>query len=147
MNRMRLWPDGEPIPDGILRDAIESADLDTLAAALRAEEGSGEALPNPREAARTAVELAKRYASLVRQDERNAAPLREQTERDRQLFGSIPELATDVCDLDGLSRIGDVLFRGAQLPSTRLPATGKGTRQLPEPGPTPRESSESAHGE
>jgi anion-transporting ArsA/GET3 family ATPase len=147
MNRMRLWPDGEPIPDGILRDAIESADLDALAAALRAGEGSGEALPNPREAARTAVELAKRYASLVRQDERNAAPLREQTERDRQLFGSIPELGTDVCDLDGLTRIGDVLFRGAQLPSTRLPATGKGARQLPEPGPRPRPSSESAHGE
>ena len=63
------------------------------------------------QAARTAVELATGYASLVRLDERSAAPLREHAERNGQLFGRIPELPRDVCDLEGLARVGDFLFR------------------------------------
>lgn len=123
MNRMRLWPDGEPVPASILRE-IESADLDALAAALSATAPRGEPLEQPRASARTAVELAKRYASLVRQDERSAAPLRDQAKRDGQLFSRIPELPGDISDIDGLTQIGDVLFRGAKLPSTRADAAG-----------------------
>jgi len=115
VNRVRLWPDGEAVPETIASAAIETAELDALADALGQAPGAGD----PRAAARTAVELAKRYASLVRQDERSAAPLREQAQRHGQLFGQIPELPRDVCDLDGLVRIGDVLFRGAKLPESR----------------------------
>ena len=117
VNRMRLWPDGEPVPESIADGAIETRDLEALAGALAAQGP----LPDARAAARTAVELAKRYASLVQQDERSAAPLRDQAERDRQLFGRIPELPSDVCDSSGLLRIGDVLFRGERLPHSRPP--------------------------
>jgi anion-transporting ArsA/GET3 family ATPase len=121
MNRVRLWPDGEPIPESIVDGPIESADVDALAAALAAAPDADFAV---RKAARTAVDLAKRYASLVRQDERSSAALRDQARRDGQLFGRIPELPSDVCDLDGLVRIGDVLFRGAQLPESRPGGAG-----------------------
>jgi hypothetical protein len=61
--------------------------------------------------ARTAVDLAKRYASLVQMDERSSAPLREQAARSGQFFRHIPELPHDVRDLSELSRIGELLFR------------------------------------
>jgi len=121
MNRMRLWPDGEAMPDSILGETIESADIDSLANALAqasASHGGADAPRDPRIAARTAIELAKRYASFVQQDERNAAPLRDQTQRDRQVFARIPEFAQDVRDIGGLVRIGDVLFRGLRLPTS-----------------------------
>ena len=115
MNRMRMWPDGEPIPDSMQGDAIESADVDVLARALAGDAGD---LDAGRTAARTAVEVAKRYASLVQQDQQSAAPLREHAERHLALFGCIPELPGDISDLAGLVRIGDVLFRGARIPTT-----------------------------
>ncbi len=119
MNRMRLWPDGERVPDTLLREPVESASIDALAEALS--RSPGEPLEKPRLAAQTAITLAKRYASLVLQDERSAAPLAEQTARDGRIFGCIPELPRDVHDLDGLIRIGDVLFRDAKLPDSRKP--------------------------
>ena len=118
MNRMRMWPDGEPIPDSMQGDAIESADVDALARALASEGTDAGDLDAGRTAARTAVELAKRYASLVQQDQQSAAPLREHAQRHLALFGCIPELPGDISDLAGLVRIGDVLFRGARIPTT-----------------------------
>jgi hypothetical protein len=110
------------MPDSILGETIESADIDSLANALAqasaSHGGGGDAPRDPRIAARTAIELAKRYASFVQQDERNAAPLRDQTQRDRQVFACIPEFAQDVHDIGGLVRIGDVLFRGLRLPTS-----------------------------
>jgi anion-transporting ArsA/GET3 family ATPase len=137
MNRVRLWPDGEPIPPSMLGEPIESSDLDTLARALapelkernernerREERAGGAHVASAREAARTAVEVAKRYASLVQQDHQSAAPLREHAARNQQLFGCIPELPRDVCDLESLARVGDVLFRGVKLPDTTESASG-----------------------
>ncbi len=111
VNRMRLWPGGE-VPASMRGGTIESADVEALAAAL----ASGPR-PLPAEtamhAARSAIAGTKRYASLVVLDQRSASPLREQAERNHQIVGCIPELPRDVCDADGLLRIGDVLFRGA----------------------------------
>jgi anion-transporting ArsA/GET3 family ATPase len=125
MNRVRLWPDGEPIPASMRGEPMESSDLDALARALAPtlEEGRNDESAS-RAAARAAVEVAKRYASLVQQDHQSAAPLREHADRHQQLFACIPELPRDVCDLDSLSRVGDVLFRGARLPATSRAATG-----------------------
>ncbi len=130
MNRMRLWPDGESVPDGLSQGPVETADLDALAAALSAADAANPGdteLGDPRAAARSAVELAKRYASLVQQDERSASALRDQTERDRKLFARIPELPRDIHDLDGLVRIGDVLFRNLRLPSSQAGASDAGS--------------------
>jgi anion-transporting ArsA/GET3 family ATPase len=109
MNRIRVWPDGEEIPAAMSEASIDSQDLQTLADALAPLAGE-----TALAAARSAVDAAKRYASLVQLDRNSAGPLRDQTERNGQLYGRIPEFPRDVCDCDGLLRIGDALFRNTE---------------------------------
>jgi anion-transporting ArsA/GET3 family ATPase len=104
VNRVRLWPGGGPPPP---LDAAE-ADLPRLAAALAA---GGPPEPSA-EAARAALALARGYAAWVERDARATAALREAMRGQGRFFGEIPELPSDVHDLEGLARIADAIFRG-----------------------------------
>jgi anion-transporting ArsA/GET3 family ATPase len=111
MNRIRLWPEGA-LPEARFFDEPPSPDeLLALAGQIeRAYDGELRSLDSMA-CARTAVALAKRYASLVQLDERSSVPLREQAEQSGQFFRHIPELPHDVSSLCELSRIGEMLFR------------------------------------
>jgi anion-transporting ArsA/GET3 family ATPase len=111
MNRVRLWPGEGEIPASLRGDGVDPRDVETLARALEATRTGTTPLTDGGAAARTAVELAKRYASLVQCDHQSSAPLREYAARNHQLFGVIPELSRDVRDATGLRFIGDALFR------------------------------------
>jgi anion-transporting ArsA/GET3 family ATPase len=101
VNRARLWPSGELPTEG---EQPADADLQTLAAALRASEG--ESFPS-QTAARAAVDAATGYAEMVRSDARSTQPLRARTERQDRFWGCIPEFEEDVHDLAGLARVAD----------------------------------------
>ncbi len=108
VNRVRLWPGGGPAPTvfGLARfDSEIASDLERLGNALEGDR-AGDGLA----AARAAVDLAKRYASLVRVDEAGVAPLRSRCARAGWFLRCIPELPHDVHDLGSLTRIGRFLF-------------------------------------
>ena len=109
LNRMRLWPDGE-VPTRLLHGEVEAADLQALADLL-ASGGDGLASGVAEQAAHSAVEATKRYASLVQLDQQSTAPLREEAERSGRIVACIPEFPRDIGDADGLLRLGDLLFR------------------------------------
>lgn len=103
VNRMHVWPDGgvpPTFPD--TNDALGALG-DALAADAPADFPA-------EDAARAALETAKRYAAWVRRDQNATRSLRERTERSGRYWGSIPELADDVHDLLGLSRIAELIF-------------------------------------
>jgi anion-transporting ArsA/GET3 family ATPase len=107
VNRVRLWPDGEP-PPVLEREAAPAAeDLAALAAALAG--ACGPELP-AEQAARAALDAAKGYAALVRRDARATSALREQAQGQGRFWGQIPELPDDVHDLPGLARIARAIF-------------------------------------
>jgi anion-transporting ArsA/GET3 family ATPase len=110
VNRARMWPGDEPAPDGgsdIANDPRLATDLSRLASAL---EVAG--AKDPELSARAAVQAAHEYAGVVALDAQSMRPLREQTRVRGIFFRTIPELPRDVHDLDGLSTIGQLLFRG-----------------------------------
>jgi len=111
VNRMRLWPthslldafgDAPPALDD--REAVEE-DRKVLAEAL-AELGDDRS----DDVAAGAVEVARRYASLVRRDLRSTRALQEHAQRSGFFFRRIPELPQDVHDLLGLIQVGRHLF-------------------------------------
>lgn len=107
MNRIRSFPEGEPPPSG---STPTPEDLAKLADALARAAGTQSGAFDPNAAAETAVAVANRYAAIVEMDQRSAQPLRTYTDRHDQLFLQIPQLEGDVSDLDGLSRIGELLL-------------------------------------
>ena len=111
MNRVRLWPGEGDVPACLRGNGVDPRDVEALARALTTSSRGTTGLADGLAAARTAVELAKRYASLVQLDQQSAAPLREHAARNDQIFGVIPELSRDVHDTSGLACIGDALFR------------------------------------
>jgi anion-transporting ArsA/GET3 family ATPase len=98
-NRVRHWPDG-PVPE---RVAAKGADRRRLVEALAA--GGEEGFPADA-AADAAIACAEGYAALVRRDEEALRGLRERTRAAGRFWRSIPEMETDVHDLDALSWIG-----------------------------------------
>jgi anion-transporting ArsA/GET3 family ATPase len=101
VNRIRLWPSGDLPAEG---EQPSDADLQTLAAALRASEG--ESYPS-QIAAKAAVDAATGYAEMARSDARSTQSLRARTERQGRFWGCIPEFEEDVHDLVGLARVAD----------------------------------------
>jgi anion-transporting ArsA/GET3 family ATPase len=111
LNRARLWPDGALPEARFLDEPPTPAQLQALAGEIeRAYDGDPRSLDSMA-CARTAVDLAKRYASIVQMDARSSAPLRERAAQSGQFFRHVPELPNDVRDLSELSRIGEMLFR------------------------------------
>ncbi len=109
VNRVRLWPNGEPARSGLeqyTRDDAFDADFERLARALERGEnaGDGEA------AARAAIEVVREYDSLVRLDRQSTTALRKHSRRSGLFFRCIPEFPRDVHDLAGLSQIAVHLF-------------------------------------
>ncbi len=102
----RLGSDRLP-GDGVQRENMQAQEA--LEAALA--EASPAGFP-VREAARTALETARDYATWVRRDEHATSLLRQHTEKSGRYWGQIPELADDVHDLAGLAQIADLIFRG-----------------------------------
>jgi anion-transporting ArsA/GET3 family ATPase len=111
VNRVRLWPSGELPAEG---GEVGDADLQALAAALRASEG--ESYPS-QIAAKAAVDAATGYAEMVRGDAHSTRPLRERTERQDRFWGCIPEFEADVHDLGGLARVADQIVRRNREPN------------------------------
>jgi anion-transporting ArsA/GET3 family ATPase len=106
-NRIRVFPGGNT------RDATAQAapeDLSALADALRRAAQDRTPDFDPIAAAGTAARLANGYASLVEMDHECTAPLREHSLRNGQIFLEIPQLERDVSDIDGLLRLGRLLF-------------------------------------
>jgi anion-transporting ArsA/GET3 family ATPase len=107
VNRVRRWP-GKTLPETLAPDRdADPADLAALAAAFRESEGPG--FPADA-AARAAVTAATGYADLVRRDEGVTAALMERTRKRGRHWGTIPELAHDIHDLDGLAQIAQMIF-------------------------------------
>jgi anion-transporting ArsA/GET3 family ATPase len=102
VNRVRLWPGGEP--PSLLEAGAEAdpADLTALAAALA--EACGSEIPAA-EAAQAALDAAKGYAALARRDARATRTLRELVEAEGGHWGQVPEFPDDVHDLAGLAQI------------------------------------------
>jgi len=101
VNRIRLWPWGDPPSEG---DRARAADLATLRDALWASEGAAYPAPLASEAA---ANVATGYAALVRSDARSAQPLRERIGPQGRFWARVPEFEVDVCDLAGLGRVAD----------------------------------------
>lgn len=102
VNRVHLWPGGEPASVLEAGSETASADLAALAAALN--DACGSELPAA-EAAQAALDVAKGYAALARRDARATRALREIVEADQGYWGQIPEFPDDVHDLAGLAQI------------------------------------------
>jgi anion-transporting ArsA/GET3 family ATPase len=110
INRVHHWPGGGGDPP-VIADPPEDADIAALAAALTRCEGADYPAV---EAARAATAAATGYAQRVRSDARSTESLQRRTEHMGRYWGTIPELADDIHDLEGLGRVADLIFeRGA----------------------------------
>lgn len=109
LNRVRMWHANEEIPEGFASGSTRAEDVQRLANALfeRDESSGREETRRDRAAcaAREAAEAARSYASVVRLDERSAAPIRERSRIGRCFFRQVPELSHDVHDIEGLAEI------------------------------------------
>jgi anion-transporting ArsA/GET3 family ATPase len=102
VNRVHLWPGGEPASVLEAGAEADTADLTALATALT--DACGSEIPAA-EAAQAALDAAKGYAALARRDARATRKLRELVEADEGYWGQIPEFPDDVHDLAGLAQI------------------------------------------
>jgi len=115
LNRMRLWPGGQPVPEALAdptRASELEADCERLAQALAQVDGVGDG----RRAARAALAAATEYASLVRLDLGSTRDLRRHAQQQGHFVRLIPELPRDVHDLVGLRTIAGDLFAEATVP-------------------------------
>jgi anion-transporting ArsA/GET3 family ATPase len=94
VNRVHLWPGGEPPAE------IDARAAAPLAAALAGAHGPG--FP-AREAAEAALDVARGYASLVSRDARAVLPLAARVRERGGFVARIPEFDRDVHDLEGLA--------------------------------------------
>jgi hypothetical protein len=117
VNRVRVWPDENLPSHHFLDETVTRAQLEPLARALERVQRETPSSFDAMTAARTAVDLAKGYASLVKLDDQTATLLREHAAQTGQFFRQIPELPRDVHDLRGLSRIAEKLFGADPTPS------------------------------
>lgn len=101
LNRVRTWPDGGSPPGALLGSRSLEEENALLARALGSD---GE------RAGKAAIAMARGYASLVIQDERNTAALRAQAERRGLFVRCVPEFEQDVHDLLELDRLRAYLF-------------------------------------
>ncbi len=107
LNRMRTWPDGGDPPERVPADGDREAAVAVLAAALR--EVEGQDFP-AEDAAEAALDAVAGYASAVRRDREACRGLVERAERANRFALRVPELPSDVHDLEGLARVAGALF-------------------------------------
>jgi anion-transporting ArsA/GET3 family ATPase len=117
VNRVRVWPDENFPSHHFLDETVTPAQLEPLARALERVQRETASSFDAMSAARTAVDVAKGYASLVKLDDQSATLLREHAAENGHFFRQIPELPRDVHDLRGLSRIAEKLFDADPTPS------------------------------
>ena len=113
VNRVRLWPDGEPPACLAPGAAPDETDVEALGAVLA--EACGPGLP-AMAAAQAALHAAKGYAALVRHDAKAIRALRAWAEQQGRYWGRIPELPEDVHDLPGLMLVARAIFGGEEAP-------------------------------
>jgi anion-transporting ArsA/GET3 family ATPase len=106
-NRVHRWPGGGPIPD--IGGATLADDARALGAALAVDAGPDPGFPAP-EAAQAAIAAAKGYAALVKREERELQELADRTRAARRFWSTVPELPSDVHDLQGLERVARTVF-------------------------------------
>ncbi len=113
LNRMRTWPSSEPLPEGE-PDPAARADLAEALANDANRTGDAPAAGDfdAEAAADAALTLAYGYASMVRRDERETAPLRDRAQRAGCFVRRVAELPRDVHDLEGLDRVAAYVFAG-----------------------------------
>jgi anion-transporting ArsA/GET3 family ATPase len=126
VNRVRLWPsDG---PSGaytetapVIADGPElRADVEALTRVLT-EVGGPQTKPEA--TATAAVQVARRYASLVWQDARSTASLRGRARQSGLFYRAVPEFPRDVHDLSGLVQIGRHVFDDRPVASAQASET------------------------
>ncbi len=114
-NRVRAWPGGGPCPAEVPEARHGDAARSALTHALRATHG--DTFPADR-ACEAAIRAASHYASLVNEDQIAIASLREEAQRQGLLWHAIPELSTDVCDVDGLREVAVQLMKDPRDPES-----------------------------
>jgi anion-transporting ArsA/GET3 family ATPase len=108
VNRFHAWP------NGVLESDVPSFEEDALekgVAALERAFASQDGEANAAELARAAAELTSRYASVVRLDLQNTAPLKLRATEVGAFFRGVPELPRDVHDFEGLGQVASHVFR------------------------------------
>jgi anion-transporting ArsA/GET3 family ATPase len=110
LNRIRAWPDGPFAPPA---EAERGAAVEALAEALGRDAGP-EFPAGP--AAHATLALLDTYAAMVARDAQATRPLRERASRSGYFVRQVPEFPRDVRDLDGLGRVADCVFGGAEPP-------------------------------
>lgn len=106
VNRVHLWPGGDPTPMRVPEPAREDEAVAALSAALAQGDGSIDA----EAAARAALSAADGYAAWVRADADTTGELSARAARRGGFVQRIPELPGDVHDLEGLDHIASWLF-------------------------------------
>jgi anion-transporting ArsA/GET3 family ATPase len=109
VNRVHLWPGGEPTPARVPEEGREDEACRALAALL-APTGSD---LDAEAAARAALAAGDVYAAWSRADAETTAELAARAARAGGFVRRIPELAGDVHDLEGLAHVARWLFAPA----------------------------------
>lgn len=107
VNRVHLWPADGPTPERVPTADTEAEAIAVLGAALVAPGLDAAAAAS---AARAALACADGYAAWVRADAASTAELERRVARIGGFVRRVPELAGDVHDLEGLSRVSDRVF-------------------------------------
>jgi anion-transporting ArsA/GET3 family ATPase len=106
VNRVHLWPGGDPTPRHVPEPERAADAVAALAAALAADDSSIDADA----AARAALSAADGYAAWVRADAETTGELSARSARRGGFVQRIPELSGDVHDLEGLDHVASWLF-------------------------------------
>jgi anion-transporting ArsA/GET3 family ATPase len=107
LNRLHVWPEGEPEePEGADRERAHRVLADALAA------GADAGFPADA-AAEAALRTLHGYVSMVLRDRRATGALRERARRDGFFVRQVPEFDRDVHDLESLSRVEQHVFDAA----------------------------------
>jgi anion-transporting ArsA/GET3 family ATPase len=115
VNRVHAWPGGGATPDRVPESGSESAAIAALATALAEREGPD--FPAD-DAARAALAAADGYAAWVRADAASIALLTGRVAKAGGFVRRVPELPSDVADLEGLARVAAWVFDAREVEGT-----------------------------
>lgn len=121
LNRVRAWPEGAAVPE-----IPAGAEREKAAAVLAERLAAGEAEDFPaRAAAEGALAALEIFGAMVEADARATAPLLDRARRKGYFSRTVPELAGDVHDLDGLAHIAERLFSEPRAEDARARGPGR----------------------